>query len=150
MPESPMKRVSKEVSPWKEQAAASVCHSDVPCEDSSVALPPVTHLSFECLTAVSAKSRDAQMPPFTTLGIYVMSQVPPPDKLQQGGTRRDLKNIIWSSPLHQDRIKYSFKSIPGEYLPTRFEEALMKEAPYPPTYANPFQYIASPTVRKYS
>lgn len=69
-------------------------------------------------------------------------------KLQQGGTRRDLKNIIWSSPLHRDRIKYTFKSIPGEYLPIRLEEALMKEAPQPPTYTNPFQYFASPRVRK--
>lgn len=71
-------------------------------------------------------------------------------KLQQGGTRKHLKNIIWSSPLHQDRIKYSFKSIPVEYLPTHFEEALMKEAPHPPTYTNPFQYTPSPTVRKSS
>lgn len=40
---------------------------------------PVAHLSFECLPAVLAKSRGAQMLPFTTLGICVMSQAPPPD-----------------------------------------------------------------------
>lgn len=38
MPESPVKRLPKEVSPWKEGAAASLCHGDVPCEDTNVAL----------------------------------------------------------------------------------------------------------------
>lgn len=40
---------------------------------------PVAHLSFECLPAVLAKSRGAEMLPFKTFGICVMSQAPPPD-----------------------------------------------------------------------
>lgn len=42
----------------------------------------LAYSSLRCLPAVFAKSRGAQMLPFATLGICVMSQVPPPDTCQ--------------------------------------------------------------------
>ncbi|CAM9679499.1 unnamed protein product, partial [Bubo scandiacus] len=87
MPESPVKRLPKEDPPWKEWADASVCHADVPREDTSIATKErhgfiMGYWSFGCLLVVFAKSRAGQMLPFTTLGICVTSQVPPPNTSQ--------------------------------------------------------------------
>lgn len=65
---------------WKKPAMTR--HSELTLPVFSSCRLPVAHPSFGRLPAGFAKSEGAHKPPFTTLGIRVMSQVLPPDASQ--------------------------------------------------------------------
>lgn len=65
---------------WKKPAMTR--HSELTLPVFSSCRLPVAHPSFGRLPAGFAKSEGAHKPPFTTLGIRVMSQVLPPDTSQ--------------------------------------------------------------------